>query len=52
MGNNCCTVTVTLLKDLKGDNQPAQVELVALQQVVTAALVLKAKVLEIEKTIM
>jgi len=37
MGNNCCTVTVTLLKHLKGDNQPAQVEMVTLQQAATAA---------------
>jgi len=37
MGNNCCAVTVMLLKHLKGDNQPAQVEMVTLQQAATVA---------------
>ncbi len=59
MGNNCHAVTVMLLKYLKGDNQPSQVELVAVQQAVTAmtrcsaALVVEAtareKFLEVEK---
>jgi len=35
MGNNCHAVAVRLLKYLKNDNQPAQVELAA-QQVATA----------------
>jgi len=47
------------IKYLKGDNQPAQVELVALQQAVTAAQCsfsgesnCQRKVLEVKKTIM
>ncbi len=59
MGNNCHAVTIMLLKYLKGDNQPSQVELVVVQQAVTAmtrcstALVVKAtareKFLEVKK---
>jgi len=36
MGNNCHAVAVSLLKYQKTNNQPAQAELAAVQQVVTA----------------